>query len=59
MKLTYATSSLLPLEPGTWYYRVRGYNYSLPGKRPPMTWSSPTALKVSKPTFTVVKKSGR
>ena len=26
---TPATSSLLPLEPGTWYYRVRGYNYAL------------------------------
>ena len=51
---TPATSSLLPLEPGTWYYRVRGYNYALL-KRPQMAWSAPTALKVSKPTFTVVK----
>ena len=46
--VTAATSSLLPLEPGTWYYRVRGYNYSLL-KRPQMAWSTPTALKVSKP----------
>ena len=51
---TGATSSLLPLEPGTWYYRVRGYNHSLL-KRPQMAWSAPTALKVSKPTFSVVK----
>lgn len=59
---TPATSSLLPLdgrvEPGTWYYRVRGYNHGLL-KRPQMAWSAPTALKVAKPIFTVVKKSGR
>ena len=52
--MTAATSSLLPLEPGTWYYRVRGYNHSFL-KRPQMAWSAPTALKVSKPTFSVVK----
>lgn len=51
---TPATSSLLPLEPGTWHYRVRGYNYALL-KRPQMTWSTPTALRVAKPTFVVVK----
>jgi hypothetical protein len=56
--MTAATSSLLPLEPGTWYYRVRGYNPTLL-KRPQMAWSAPTALSVSKPTFAVVKKSGR
>jgi hypothetical protein len=52
--VTGATSSLLPLEPGTWYYRVRGYNHALL-KRPQMAWSKPTPLKVSKPTFSVVK----
>ena len=52
--VTGATSSLLPLEPGSWYYRVRGYNHSFL-KRPQMAWSNPTALKVSKPTFSVVK----
>ncbi len=51
---TPATSSLLPLEPGTWHYRVRGYNHSLL-KRPQMTWSSATAVRVAKPTFAVVK----
>jgi hypothetical protein len=51
---TPATSLLLPLEPGAWYYRVRGYNYSLL-KRPQMAWSTPAALKLSKPTFAVVK----
>ena len=52
--VTAATSSLLPLEPGSWYYRVRGYNHSLL-KRPQMAWSTPTPLTVSKPTFSVVK----
>jgi hypothetical protein len=52
--VTAATSSMLPLEPGNWYYRVRGYNHSLL-KRPQMAWSTPTPLKVSKPTFSVVK----
>ena len=56
--VTGATSSLLPLEPGSWYYRVRGYNHSFL-KRPQMAWSTPTALKVSKPTFAVVKSGGR
>jgi hypothetical protein len=51
---TPATSSLLPLEPGTWYYRVRGYNYALL-KRPQMAWSPPAALRVSKPKYSVVK----
>jgi hypothetical protein len=50
---TGATSVLLPLTPGLWYYRVRGYNYALP-KRPQMAWSAPVALKVTKPTFRVV-----
>jgi len=58
-KLTYATSALLPLEPGSWFYRVRGINFSLPGTARAMTWSKPVGLSVSRPTFTVVKKSGR
>ena len=58
-KFTYATSALLPLEPGLWYYRVRGVNFSLPGSARAMSWSAPVGVRVSKPTFTVVKKSGR
>jgi len=58
-KLTYATSALLPLEPGRWFYRIRGINFSLPGTARAMTWSKPVGLSVSRPTFTVVKKSGR
>jgi hypothetical protein len=58
-KFTYATSALLPLEPGLWYYRVRGVNFSLPGSARAMTWSPPVGLRVAIPTFAVVKKSGR
>ena len=58
-KFTYATSALLPLEPGLWYYRVRGVNFSLPGSARAMSWSAPVGVRVSKPTFAVVKKSGR
>ncbi|HXH88639.1 MAG TPA: hypothetical protein VNI55_08545 [Gaiellaceae bacterium] len=52
---TPATSALLPLTPGTWYYRVRGFNTLLP-KRPQMAWSDPTALTITAPTFRVVKR---
>jgi len=58
-KFTYATSSLLTLAPGAWYYRIRGVNFSLPGTARAMSWSAPVAIKVAKPTFAVVKKSGR
>jgi hypothetical protein len=58
-KFTYATSALLTLEPGVWYYRVRGVNFSLPGTARAMSWSAPVGVKVAKPTFAVVKKSGR
>ena len=58
-KLTYATSALLPLEPGSWYYRVRGVNFSLPGSARAMSWSAPVGLRVAKPTFAVVEKPRR
>jgi hypothetical protein len=54
-KFTYATSALLTLEPGVWYYRVRGVNFSLPGTARAMSWSAPVGVKVAKPTFAVVK----
>ena len=58
-KLTYATSALLPLSPGRWFYRVRGINFSLPGTARAMTWSAPVGLRVTKPTFAIVRTSGR
>jgi hypothetical protein len=50
---TAATSATLPLKPGSWWYRVRGINHSLPGD-PMMTWSAEVPLAVTPPTFGVV-----
>jgi hypothetical protein len=52
--LTYSTAATLPLRPGTWYYRVRGINFSLPTKAQPMSWSDPVELRIAKPSFRVV-----
>lgn len=54
--LTFATSTLLPLEPGTWWYRVRGLNFSLPGTARAMTWSEPVRVHVARPAFAVVSR---
>ena len=51
---TPATSAVLPVTAGRWYYRVRGLNPSLP-KKPEMTWSKPVSLRVAKPRFRVVR----
>ena len=48
------TSAVLPLKPGTWYYRVRGFNYSLPTGAQQMSWSDPAKIVVAKPKFRVV-----
>jgi hypothetical protein len=51
---TAATSMLLEgLAPGTWYYRVRGIDPYVPGPVKQMSWSTPVALKLAKPTFLV------
>jgi hypothetical protein len=50
--LTYATSTVLQLGPGVWYYRVRGLNAAQIGNAA-MTWSAPVAVKVVQPTFRV------
>jgi hypothetical protein len=68
-KFTYATSALLdrtvttasgpvrgPLPAGTWYYRVRGIDFALPGNARAMSWSDPVAIRITKPVF---KVSGR
>jgi hypothetical protein len=52
---TGATSALLPLTAGRWYYRVRGLNPFLSG-RPEMTWSKAVSVKISKPRFKIVKR---
>jgi hypothetical protein len=51
-KQTVATSSVLSLSGGKWYYRVRGLNAAQVGS-PAMTWSAPVALRIIRPTFRV------
>jgi hypothetical protein len=52
--ITLGTSTVLPLKPGTWYYRVRGFNYALPTGAQQMSWSDPAKIVVAKPKFKVV-----
>jgi len=52
--LTANTSTVLPLTSGTWYYRVRGFDFSLPTGSQAMSWSTPEPIVVSKPTFAIV-----
>ncbi|HEV7133181.1 MAG TPA: hypothetical protein VGN27_05565 [Gaiellaceae bacterium] len=51
--LTPGTSAVLPLgkQPGSWWYRVRGLDYSLPTGAQQMAWSDPANIVVTKPTF--------
>jgi hypothetical protein len=51
--LTYGTAAMLPVQPGTWWYRVRGINFFLPGTARAMDWSSPMSLRVARPTFAI------
>jgi hypothetical protein len=51
--LTYSTSAVLPLQPGRWWYRVRGFDYNLPTGAQEMAWSQPTKLVVTAPRFRV------
>ncbi len=59
--LTASTSAVLPLTPGTWYYRVRGFDYSLPSPQAgdpsnaqAMSWSDPVKIVVAPPLYRVV-----
>ena len=49
---TPATAAILPLKPGTWWYRVRGINESIPGNQK-MQWSASARIEIAKPTFAV------
>ena len=51
--LTMGTSLVLNLKPGTWYYRVRGFDYNLPTGSQAMAWSSPTKIVVARPKLHV------
>jgi hypothetical protein len=50
---TFGTAATLPLKPGTWWYRIRGMNPSLPGTASAMGWSAPLGLSIAAPRFTV------
>jgi hypothetical protein len=52
--MTLGTSVVLPLPTGTWYYRVRGFNYTLPTGAQQMSWSDAAKIVVAKPKFKVV-----
>jgi hypothetical protein len=52
--LTLATSLVLNLKPGTWYYRVRGFDYNLPTVAQEMAWSNPTKIVVAAPRLHIV-----
>ena len=49
---TAATSAVLQLTPGVWWYRVRGINSSLRGSQL-MTWSAQVPIVITQPTFSV------
>ena len=50
---TAATSALLPVSAGTWWYRVRGIDPSLPGNTK-MAWSHKVRLQIAEPTYGVI-----
>jgi len=54
--MTGSTSSLFPKElgPGAWWYRVRGFDFSLPTGSQYMSWSTPAKIVVAPPKFSVV-----
>ena len=52
--MAWGTSAVLPLTPRTWYYRVRGFDFSLPTNAQQMSWSDPSKIVVAKPKFKVV-----
>ncbi|MFL5962991.1 MAG: hypothetical protein ACJ757_08895 [Gaiellaceae bacterium] len=49
------TLKLTKQQSGVWYYRVRGINGYLPGTAIKMTWSTPTAVRISGDRFVIVK----
>lgn len=51
---TFATSTVLDLPAGKWYYRVRGLNQTQL-RRAEMAWSAPVAVKVAAPRFSIAR----
>lgn len=55
--MTTSTSAVLPLTPGTWFYRVRGFDYNLPTGAQQMSWSNPQQLVVAAPKFSIAPQA--
>jgi hypothetical protein len=51
---TGATSALLNLSDGVWYYRVRGLDKSIPATAQGMSWTDPQYLKIVPRSFSVL-----
>jgi hypothetical protein len=49
--MTPSTATVLQLGIGTWYYRVRGFDYNLPTGAQALSWSDTEPLVVAPPTF--------
>ena len=52
-KTVRGTQALLTLSEGTWHYRVRGIDTTIPGTRQGMTWSDPQYVRILPRTFYV------
>ena len=50
-KTVLGTQALLALSDGTWYYRVRGIDTTIPGTAQGMTWSDPQYVRILPRTF--------
>jgi hypothetical protein len=50
---TFSTSTALPLKAGTWYYRVRGINLTLPNGASTMAWSPKVGFVIARPKFKI------
>lgn len=51
---TFATSAVLDLPAGKWYYRVRGLNQTQL-RRAEMAWSLPVTIRVAPPRFSIAR----
>jgi hypothetical protein len=51
--MTPSTAVILPLKVGTWYYRVRGFDYNLPTDSQMLSWTDVARLDIAAPTFSV------
>jgi hypothetical protein len=52
---TPSSATVLPLTAGTWYYRVRGFDSSLPAGAQALSWSDVETLVVAAPRFTIAR----